>query len=454
MNKNNKLIRMTSNETKEYGLKSIGELFRINDSRNIEKEVNNFIYINKKNLDFLDIRAEQYGINNRFKLNLTSSNYIGAIPIKSINGIMSKDLQIIPRFTDVDKNFSELIDLISRLGYTVEPEFLNGEPLNNEARLKPPLFYEAVKYIDLLIRVYKYEWVKFENKERKYNYPKSNTRWDKHSLYSYDPQKALTYYNKDNKFSINHREWKELKYVFDIAADIVKSSTVNQHIKFKYLDKIESLNKELYSIEAIVVKICKINQLDPICVKEAKIQANKILESNGSICMPWRIDISELFEKYVQYIVKESTKNLSLSVYFNPKLPGAGNIPKWGIKYLEPDIMGEKKERIIMADVKYKVNLYSYNNMSEILHDTHRRDLHQLLAYCSFEPQMDKIGILFYPNDSVEYKSITYTNRFNKNVINKVIICGIQFGSKYINENIKKVEDIIKKEIVNLFDNI
>ena len=52
MNKNNKLIRMTSNETKEYGLKSIGELFRINDSRNIEKEVNNFIYINKKNLDF------------------------------------------------------------------------------------------------------------------------------------------------------------------------------------------------------------------------------------------------------------------------------------------------------------------------------------------------------------------------------------------------------------------
>lgn len=443
-------IRIVTNTVERYELKGINKLFRVKDNRNIEKEVHKFKYLNRKNLDFLGVSIDTDGINSRFSLNIKSSNYIGAVPVKTTCGTICRDLQVIPRFSKTDSNFSELTDLISILRYSIEPEYSNSEPLKNDVRLRPPLFYEAIKYIDLLNDVYNYEWVKFETKELKYRFPKSGTRWDKYAIYSSDPQKMLVFINRDNKFSINHHDWQELKYVLILAENIIEESHIKMDIKRKYYSRIKTLGERINSISPTHTFFCKVYQSDPVCVKKAKAQANKILEANGTVCMAWRIDVSELFERYVQHIVRESSKNLTITVCFNPRMSGNGEIPSWGLKYLEPDIMGNYNNEVIMADVKYKANLFNYNKKSDVLHGEHRRDLHQLLAYCSFEPQVDKTGILFYPNDKFEYKIINYKNNYNRRISNKVLICGMQFSSGKIQDNIKNVSEMIRNQIVDM----
>ena len=44
---------------------------------------------------------------------------------------------------------------------------------------------------------------------------------------------------------------------------------------------------------------------DPIVIKEAKEIGLRILQNNDSSKRAWRIDYSEFFERYVQYVLKQ-----------------------------------------------------------------------------------------------------------------------------------------------------
>ena len=168
---------------------------------------------------------------------------------------------------------------------------------------------------------------------------------------------------------------------------------------------------------------------------------------NSTVCMAWRMDIAELFERYVQHIVSVAAKNYSGTVKANEKISGRGNIPYWGLKYLEPDIIIKLDDNIVMADAKYKAHYYSSGRDSEKLKHTHREDLHQLLAYCSFEPQLKKTGILFYPSREAGYKVLNYTEKYSE-TNNKVILVGLPFGIDSISNALAKVNVLLQKEIL------
>ena len=52
----------------------------------------------------------------------------------------------------------------------------------------------------------------------------------------------------------------------------------------------------------------KINFADNQIVKDCKLQGNKILNSTLVECTAWRIDFNDVFEKFVQYIFNEMSK--------------------------------------------------------------------------------------------------------------------------------------------------
>lgn len=427
------------------------------DKRYLDSMVQKFIMLNKRMLDFLGIEVLLKGAERNLSLHFKTSNKIGAIPIRMpYDGIAHKDFQVFPRFDREKEALAELTRLLSVLEYSITPEYFEGELLTIPLQLRPPLYYEAVKYVELFEKVYKYSWVKFKVVDVEHNYPKSNTSWEKYTFRASDPRKALQFPSRDNIFSKNHKQWQELKYVFDLAKDIIINATVPASIRFKYQDRIMSIQRKVASINSCETNSLLVHASDPIYIKGIKAQANVLLQKDSTGCMAWRMDMAELFERYIQHIVAKSIEGLSGTMIPNGKIFGKGNIPHWGLKYLEPDIMIKFSNSIYMADAKYKAHFYARGINSEVLNEVHRADLHQLLAYCAFEPQENKTGILFYPAETSSFQIINYADRIG-GIINKVILCGIPFGVLEIVDSTRMIKELfqntarkdIKNELLN-----
>ena len=416
------------------------------DKRYLESAVQKFLLLNKKVFSFAGITLEMNGTGNDLSIKFKTSGYVGAIPVKMpYDGIAHKDFQIIPRFDNSDNVFSDLTLLLSELSYSITPEYADGEALSLPIQLRPPMYYEAAKYIDLFEIAQKQKWLKFEVVKRTHSYPKSNTNWAKHAKTSSDPSKALTYPSSDSVLSVNHSEWQELTYVFDIAKSVILQQNVPESLRYKYRDRIIALQKKNSSIKPTMTDAISVHASDPQAIKEAKHQANKLLQERSTSCVAWRIDMAEMFERYVQHILSLSLSGLGGIVISNNKIRAKGQITQWGLRYLEPDVTIRLSSKTYMADAKYKAHYYALGQNSEILKETHRSDLHQLLAYCSFSPEKNKTGILFYPSFATSCRVITYTEPLG-GLCNTVYLFGIPFG---INEMYKCVNEI-KKQFAEL----
>ena len=414
------------------------------DKRHLESAVQRFILLNKRVFRFLGIEIELSGTGSGLSLKFRSSNFIGSVPVRMpYDGIAHKDFQVTPRFDSSNNIYSNLTQLLSKLNYSISPEFIDGAKLTQPLLLRPPMYYEAAKYIDVFERSCKVNWVKFEVVQAEHCFPKSNTNWSKYALTSSDPRKALHYTSSDSILSKNHREWQELKYVFEKACSIILQPHVPGSIRYKFLDQMDSLKRKTASITPQQTNYIAIRACDPFYIKEVKQQANILLQNTfTSSVSAWRMDMAQLFERYVQYITTMAAKGRNASVKANSRIRGRGNMPQWGLRYLEPDLLIKMNDKIIMADAKYKAHNYAFHTKSDVLKESHRSDLHQILAYCSFSPEKDKTGVLFYPSNDARIRKIQYTEQLC-GISNKVFLCGLPFGIDGIDSSIKLVRDLL-----------
>lgn len=418
------------------------------DKRYLESAVQKFALLNKKMFSFIGVSLEMNGTGSDLSIKFKTSEYIGAIPVRMpYDGIAHKDFQIIPRFDNSDQLFSDLTQLLSKLEYSISPEYADGEKLVLPLQLRPPMYYEAAKFIELFETAQKQNWVKFEVIKGIHRFPKSNTDWSKYSRTASDPVKALMYPTSDSILSVNHNEWKQLTYVFDVAQSIIMQPNVPGTIRYRYRDKITALQKKTASIKAIMTSDIPVHACDPYAIKAAKYQANTLLQKGATSCVAWRIDMAKLFERYVQYVVSKSLRGFDGNVMSNCKIRGRGQIAQWGLKHLEPDMIIKCNSKMYMADAKYKAHYYAFGQNSEILKETHRADLHQLLAYCSFSPEKNKTGILFYPSSTSSCRKINYLEQLG-GINNTVYLLGIPFGINGIDDSVNEIRSLLTSIVV------
>jgi 5-methylcytosine-specific restriction endonuclease McrBC regulatory subunit McrC len=123
------------------------------------------------------------------------------------------------------------------------------------------------------------------------------------------------------------------------------------------------------------------------------------LQNNVSSKLAWRIDYSEFFERYVQYVLKLVAGLKGAKLESNTKYRISGEKTAWTLSYLEPDAVMYKGDVQYIFDAKYKSHMYNVNRMSEDLKDTFREDFHQVLAYSSFGGIKQKHVMLIYPSN-------------------------------------------------------
>ncbi|MCQ2289235.1 MAG: hypothetical protein MJZ74_09065 [Muribaculaceae bacterium] len=406
----------------------------------MESVLQRFVDLNKDNFAYLGVSA---GIENRkgkLALKLVTSNFVGAIPVFSpMNGKLAGDLVVAGRFGE---NAGELISLLDN---SIRPEYSDRFKLVLDSQMIPPIFIECCKYIELYIEAERLKWRKFSNTVKKQTFPSSSTLWGDYALrIAKNPMESNMFMNKNNILTTEHEEWNKLNYVLKIAISELESGRTPQRVRLALSDRITSLKTKLRD-KFLIQPTGKLQtkMSDPLTIKNLKGLANVILSSKSNEKLAWRMDYSEFFERYVQYLFASVAQKKGATELNNYHYNiSCSKKPSWLVSYLEPDIILQKEQQQLIVDAKYKSHIYNWGEDSDELSDTFRHDLHQVLAYSSFTTSQNKYVMLVYPfSKFVQHKAKVINNLTHAET--NVFLIGIPLEKNKIEAVEKELCDLI-----------
>lgn len=420
--------------------------FKSADKRIIGQYIQKFIDYNSEQFKFLGVQPYIIGSDRSTALTFRSSGFIGAIPLRaSDTGKQIGDFVVMPRFSGRNR-FEDYIEIINLLGTEISPEMIDSLPLASGKNFRPPLYLDAVKFIAALEKLIMRPWRKFDNIEKVTSQPTNQINWTKYINNEFKVENRLKFPARTNVLSEFHAEYSEIRYVFDICKSELLSANTPQRIKNILRTKLSYLEEHLYHHKPKATNKITIRFSDNPTLKACKEQANKILNFNLVDSTAWRVDFSDVFEKFVQYIFKEAVKETGGRLYSNFKFHSITSKHfSWELKHIEPDAIFQKENVLVFIDAKYKSNLYNKFDKSEVLKEDHRHDLHQIMAYSSFSKTDLKFNFLCYPSEQVELRRIQYENGVNR-IKNSIFILGIPLKKSIIND--------AKKLLINEFHDI
>lgn len=406
---------------------------KANDKRIIGQYLQKFIDYNLNLFNFLGVQPFIVGTDQNTSLFFRSSEFIGTIPLRaSDTGKQIGDFVVMPRYTGRDK-FEDYIEILNLLETEISPQVIDSLPLVSGKNFRPPLYLEAVKFISSLEKLIKISWRKFNNVEKLTTHPIGQINWNKYIQKEFKIENRLKFPTRKNILSEFHKEYSEIRYVFDICKMELLSSNTPLRIKNTLRTKLAFLDEKLYFHKPIQTNYLVIKYSDNPTVRNCKMQANRILNFNFVDSTAWRVDFSDVFEKFSQYIFRETSKESGGKLFSNFKFHSRSSKHySWELKHIEPDAIYQKNNILVFVDAKYKANLYNKFDLSESLKQEHRADLHQILAYSSFSKTDSKFGFLCYPSNNLEIKKSTFKNPISE-THNTVYIVGLPLRKEIIN---------------------
>lgn len=425
---------LTENSKQFNGIVLQKKWFKSADKRVIGQYLQKFINYNSKQFKFLDVQPLIVGTDQNVSIAFRTSRFIGSIPLRAPDtGKQIGDFVVTPRFSGYNR-YEDYIEILNLLDTEISPDILDSLPLASGKNFRPPLYLEALKYIKSLESLIKLNWRKFDNIEKISEEPTGKINWQKYSKLEYKVENRLKFPVRKNILSEFHPEYSELRFVFDICKKEILSANTPIRIKTNLRSRLYFLEEKLYYHQPKYTTNISIKFSDNPTVTKCKQQANKILDFNLLDSTAWKVDFSDVFEKFVQHIFKHVTKEVGGQLFTNYKLNAySKKFYSWELKHIEPDAIYQKKNLLVFIDAKYKSNLYNKFGDSENLKDDHRHDLHQIMAYSSFSKTISKNGILCYPSEKLESKTIEYRNRINE-VSNLITIIGIPLKKEIIQQ--------------------
>lgn len=273
----------------------------IDTRKGAEKLIIEFININSTVFEFLGITTQLVrDTNGSSAIHFSTTKYAGCVPLLSPGTGMPYGELIVEGL--YGENLSELISVIKE---DLRIEYDERFQINTVNTVRPPLYLECQKYIDKYMEAKRYHWRKFKNIEVTQLFPNSSTRWDKYAVRDIDPWSALKYPNRNNILTCDHEEWKALTYILHLSINEIMKPSTPLRSKAPYLSQVSLLSKQYDVNKLRPVTSIPFRTSDPAVIKEIKEIGMRILQNNVSSKRAWRIDYSEFFERYVQYILKQ-----------------------------------------------------------------------------------------------------------------------------------------------------
>ena len=408
------------------------------DKRYPESFLQKFISINRRSFDFLDIVPSIEQIDYRFNLVLTTSKNIGTAPIYSPKHKPFCDLIVGGRYNE------EVGELIPLLGDYISPEYSDVLKLNRSTQQTPPIYLECCRFIDKYIEAKHFNWQKFSITTQTHKEPNSGTDWNRYAVdIASNPLCFDLFHNRRNILTTEHVDWRRLNYVLLIALDVLSSHTTPKRARTQYWEQVDNLSRIVDKNSIIPTEELVVNASDPVVVKELKVIGNLILQGHVNQSIAWRMDYAEFFERYVQYLFANVARRKGCNAYDNEHYSITGKSkPRWGLSYLEPDLVLQKDDIQYVIDAKYKSHIFNWRDNSEDLKSTFRHDLHQVIAYSSFSQASHRNAVLVYPYNEFFHEIIDVRSPLNSTTVS-VNLVGIPMEKKALNETIENLSSIV-----------
>lgn len=407
------------------------------DKRYPVSVIDKFIRLNKEAFDFMGISALYVEDNGKPCLQMTTSQYVGAIPLRHPStGLPYDDLVVTGRYEE------DISEMLSILETTIIPQTESALPLVKPSCVRPPLFFICQNYLDKYIEARRTKWTRFSSEMRIENLPRSSTNWERYAMRSVDPARSLQYPNKRNILTTDHKEWNQLNFALTIAIDEIESSSTPLRSRALYSDKIRLLKSYLQLHRTEAVSLFTEHVSDPATIKELKKLGNLILSHHTTGSFAWRLNFSEFFERFIQLILGEVMKKKGGAIICNQHFQSFGNRPMWFPLYIEPDVILKLGNVEVVADAKYKAHMMQVNGQSNILKEDFRHDLFQVLGYSSFTTQHKKMVMLCFPASKLCNRQLSIKNPINSSE-SKIILVGLPMTIKSVEESVEYIYELV-----------
>lgn len=137
--------------------------------------------------------------------------------------------------------------------------------------------------------------------------------------------------------------------------------------------------------------------------------------------LAWHLPLSELWESYVETIVRREAALVGADVRCGRKLETVFPI-RWnesclrGMSHLVPDFVVRHRDEVKIVDAKYKAHFYELDDsgwlkMAEASRDAHRADFHQILAYAALFDARQTTVTLVYPLRHSTFEALSARKR-------------------------------------------
>jgi len=384
------------------GLELQKRWFRGSDKRYLAEALQKLVGYNKELLEFLGVTPVITGHDKDVGLSFRTSQYVGTIPFRAPDtGKQIGDFVVVPRYTSQRGRLGNYVQILTLLEHRIEPRFADSIPLASGRNFRPPLYYEAVLYVKEFVPFTKRAWRRFKSVDKMKSHPSGRINWARYVEYESDPARRLNYPSRCNILSELHPEYQQLKYVYELArAEIMTPETPTQ-IKSIASAAISYLDNRLSNMMPAETRAIQVRLSDSPAVRSIKQVANRILQKDAQQGKAWRVDFSEVFERFVQHIFQKVSREIGGVLFENVRFRSNGkHLPVWTLSHLEPDAVLRKDKFLFFIDAKYKAHLFNRISDSDHLKEEYRHDLHQVLAYSAFDTAEEKHAFLVYPASS------------------------------------------------------
>jgi hypothetical protein len=373
-----------------------------------------FIRANEKALACLDVRAELYATASETKIRLVPGGRAGALPLRSAQTQRVKaGLLIRPRF-----GWAGVGNVMQQTGWAAAPEFLDVPLVPGSARDVPP-WVLAGPVLTRLAALLGSLVPGYEAKVETLTSPRGRILWTEYI-----------------RTSLRSGNWHRLPCQFpDLSKDRVLRAAIKWTLERTRLSLISAGERDPIAtslaqrISVLLVQLQDIKALEPRVVELERRFANRLpgiaslrfgLQAIGWVAderglgggremdgLAWQLPLEVLWESHVEARVRaeEAVRggDVRSGRLRQTVLPLNWSDPSYkSLGHLVPDIVIRRGNAIQIVDAKYKAHFAeldesSWHEFTTDARESHRADIHQVLAYASLFDSRDITATLVYP---------------------------------------------------------
>ena len=405
------------------------------DKRDPGKALQKFIEYNKRQFEYLEITPSVVGKDERAGITFRTSRYIGAIPLRAPDtGKQIGDMVVAPRFVNRER-FEDYIEILDLLGQAISPEIVHSLPLASGRNFRPPFYLDAVRFVVALEQLLRKPWRKFECVEVVRSEPAGQVDWRNYVERENRAENKFRFPVRQNVLSEFHREFRQIRFVFDICNKELRSTNVPNRIRNTFRSRLAFIEQRLYLHKPLATDAFGFKSSDRPAVKNCKEQANRILKREHSNSTAWRVDLNDVFEKFVLHIFERIAHALGGRLAVNPLIQTTrSNYYSGEMRQLEAAAVLLTQELTAFIDAKYRSHLLNRSENNDVFEN----DLRRLHDHTSFAAAGQGIGVICYPSDRVEVKATRDRNPFSKTP-NNLLIVGIPLKRSVISDAVGQI---------------